>query len=168
VGTARRIAGELSWACPRAELAWNPEFLREGSAVADTLSPDRIVAGVTSGDAEKILRQVYARPLSSGTPLIVTSLETAELAKVAANAFLATKISFINAMAEVCETAGGDVRALAEILGAACRRTSARSWPAPRNWAQGPRSPSCARWTPSTCGAVPAPLTSPSKWLAAT
>jgi UDPglucose 6-dehydrogenase len=125
VGTARRIAGELSWACPRAELAWNPEFLREGSAVADTLSPDRIVAGVTSGDAEKILRQVYARPLSSGTPLIVTSLETAELAKVAANAFLATKISFINAMAEVCETAGGDVRALAEILGADPRIGSA-------------------------------------------
>ena len=187
VGTARRIAGELSWACPRAELAWNPEFLREGSAVADTLSPDRIVAGATSGDAEKILRQVYARLLSSGTPLIVTSLETAELAKVAANAFLATKISFINAMAEVCETAGGDVRALAKILGAdprigsaslhaglgygeaaACRRTSARSWPAPRNWAQGPRSLSCGRWTPSTCGAAPAPLTSPSGWLAAT
>jgi UDPglucose 6-dehydrogenase len=129
VGTARRIAAELSWACPRAELAWNPEFLREGSAVADTLSPDRIVAGVTSGDAEKILRQVYARPLSSGTPLIVTSLETAELAKVAANAFLATKISFINAMAEVCETAGGDVRALAKILGADPRIGSASLHP---------------------------------------
>jgi UDPglucose 6-dehydrogenase len=118
VGTARRLAAELSWACPGAELAWNPEFLREGSAVADTLSPDRIVVGVTSGRAEAILRRVYVGPLSDGTPFIVTSLETAELAKTAANAFLATKISFINAMAEVCETAGGDVRALAEILGA--------------------------------------------------
>jgi UDPglucose 6-dehydrogenase len=121
VGTARQLAAELSWACPSAELAWNPEFLREGSAVADTLSPDRIVAGVTSGRAEEILRQVYANQLSGGTPLIVTSLETAELAKAAANAFLATKISFINAMAEVCETAGGDVRSLAQILGADAR-----------------------------------------------
>jgi UDPglucose 6-dehydrogenase len=118
VGTARQLAAELSWACPGAELAWNPEFLREGSAVADTLSPDRIVAGVTSGRAEDILRQVYAGPVSDGTPFIVTSLETAELAKAAANAFLATKVSFINAMAEVCETTGGDVRALARILGA--------------------------------------------------
>ena len=118
VGTARRLAAELAQACPAAELAWNPEFLREGSAVADTLSPDRIVAGVTSGRAEGILRQVYARPLADGTPFIVTSLETAELAKAAANAFLATKISFINAMAEVCEAAGGDVHALAQVLGA--------------------------------------------------
>ena len=125
VGTARRLAAELSSACPGAELAWNPEFLREGSAVADTLSPDRIVAGVTSGQAEAILRRVYARPLSGGTPFIATSLETAELAKAAANAFLATKISFINAMAEVCETAGGDVRALAEILGSDPRIGSA-------------------------------------------
>jgi len=118
VGTARRLAAGLGHACPGAELAWNPEFLREGTAVADTLSPDRIVAGVTSGRAEAILRQVYARPVAAGTPFIVTSLETAELAKTAANAFLATKISFINAMAEVCEVAGGDVRALARILGA--------------------------------------------------
>src|SRR6516165_9434430 len=109
VGTARRLA---------AELAWNPEFLREGNAVADTLAPDRIVAGVTSSRAEQILRQVYAKPLADGTPFIVTGLETAELAKAAANAFLATKISFINAMAEICEAAGGDVRALAEVLGA--------------------------------------------------
>jgi UDPglucose 6-dehydrogenase len=118
VGTARRLAAELSQACPGAELAWNPEFLREGSAVADTLAPDRIVVGVTSGRAEQILRQVYARPLAGGAALIVTSLETAELAKAAANAFLATKISFINAMAEICEAAGGDVRDLAQILGA--------------------------------------------------
>jgi UDPglucose 6-dehydrogenase len=118
VGTARKLATELRLACPRAELAWNPEFLREGSAVADTLSPDRIVVGVTSGRAEEILRQVYAGPLSRGTPFIITSLETAELAKAAANAFLATKISFINAMAEICESAGADVRALAQVLGA--------------------------------------------------
>src|SRR6476661_6884511 len=94
VGTARRLASELKRAYPGAELAWNPEFLREGSAVADSLSPDRIVAGVTSSRAEAILRRVYAGPLSGGTPFIVTSLETAELAKSAANAFLATKISF--------------------------------------------------------------------------
>ena len=118
VGTARRLATELSHACPGAELAWNPEFLREGTAVADTLSPDRIVVGVTSSRAEQILRQVYARPLAAGAAFIVTTLETAELAKAAANAFLATKISFINAMAEICEAAGGDVRALAQIVGA--------------------------------------------------
>jgi UDPglucose 6-dehydrogenase len=118
VGTARQLAGELTQACPGVELAWNPEFLREGTAVADTLSPDRIVVGVTSRQAEEILRQVYARPLASGTTFIVTGLETAELAKAAANAFLATKISFINAMAEICEATGGDVRGLAQILGA--------------------------------------------------
>jgi UDPglucose 6-dehydrogenase len=118
VGTARRLAAELAAAGTSAELAWNPEFLREGNAVADTLAPDRIVAGVTSVRAEGLLRQVYAKPLANGTPFIVTDLETAELAKAAANAFLATKISFINAMAEICEAAGGDVRALAEVLGA--------------------------------------------------
>jgi UDPglucose 6-dehydrogenase len=118
VGTARRLAAELAAAGSGAELAWNPEFLREGTAVADTLAPDRIVAGVTSARAEGMLRQVYAKPLADGTPFIVTDLETAELAKAAANAFLATKISFINAMAEICEAAGGDVRMLAEVLGA--------------------------------------------------
>jgi UDPglucose 6-dehydrogenase len=118
VGTARRLAAGLAAAGTAAELAWNPEFLREGSAVADTLAPDRIVAGVTSTRAEGLLREVYAKPLAGGTPFIVTDLETAELAKAAANAFLATKISFINAMAEICEAAGGDVRALAEVLGA--------------------------------------------------
>ncbi len=118
VGTARRLAAELARACEGAELAWNPEFLREGSAVADTLAPDMIIAGVSSRWAEGILRQVYAGPLAAGTPFFVTGLETAELAKVAANSFLATKISFINAMAEVCEATGADVRALSEILGA--------------------------------------------------
>ena len=118
VGTARRLAGELAGSCEGVELAWNPEFLREGSAMVDALAPDRIVAGVTSRWAEGVLRQVYAQPLAEGTPFFVTDLETAELAKVAANSFLATKISFINAMAEVCEAAGGDVRALSKILGA--------------------------------------------------
>jgi UDPglucose 6-dehydrogenase len=120
VGTARQVMGRVRATAPAGEaveMAWNPEFLREGFAVADSLSPDRIVLGVTSGWAEELLRQVYARPLAAGTPLLVMDLETAELVKVAANAFLATKISFINAMAEVCEQAGADVMPLAEALG---------------------------------------------------
>lgn len=117
VGTARHLAGELQTAHRGAELAWNPEFLREGSAVVDALAPDRIVAGVASWRAERVLREVYAGPIADGIPFFVTDLETAELAKVAANAFLATKISFINAMVEVCETTGGDVGALVQILG---------------------------------------------------
>jgi UDPglucose 6-dehydrogenase len=118
VGTARRVAEELVGTCREAELAWNPEFLREGSAVADALAPDRIVAGVMSPWAEEVLRQVYAQQIAEGIPFFATELETAELAKVAANAFLATKVSFINAMAEVCEAVGGDVHALSQILGA--------------------------------------------------
>ncbi len=125
VGTARRLTAELERTCPMAELAWNPEFLRESSAVADSLAPDRIVAGVTSSWAEGVLRQVYARLIADGTPFFVTDLETAELAKVAANSFLATKVSFINAMAEVCEAAGGNVYVLAQILGADSRIGSA-------------------------------------------
>jgi UDPglucose 6-dehydrogenase len=125
VGTARRLAAELAETCREVELAWNPEFLREGSAVADALAPDRIVAGVTSPWAEGVLRQVYAQPIAAGTPFFVTGLETAELAKVAANAFLATKISFINAMAEVCEATGGNVYGLSQILGADPRIGSA-------------------------------------------
>jgi UDPglucose 6-dehydrogenase len=99
------------------DLAWNPEFLREGFAVQDSLAPDRIVLGVTSEGAAAVLREVYRGPLEAGSPLLVMDLETAELVKVAANAFLATKISFINAMAEVCEQAGADVIPLAEALG---------------------------------------------------
>jgi UDPglucose 6-dehydrogenase len=102
---------------PRAELAWNPEFLREGHAVGDTLRPDRIVAGVWSDRAEATLREVYAQPLAKGIPFLVTDPVTAEMVKVAANAFLATKISFINAMAEVCEMTGADVLGLADALG---------------------------------------------------
>jgi UDPglucose 6-dehydrogenase len=118
VGTARALSSELAGAGHQAELAWNPEFLREGTAVADTLAPDRIVAGVASQRAEDVLRQVYAQPLLAGTRFFCTTFETAELAKVAANAFLATKISFVNAMAEVCEASGADVRELSAILGA--------------------------------------------------
>ncbi|WP_353942968.1 UDP-glucose/GDP-mannose dehydrogenase family protein [Streptomyces sp. HUAS MG91] len=114
VGSAARLAELLP---EGVELAWNPEFLREGFAVDDTLHPDRIVVGVTSERAEKLLRDVYASPLAEGTPFVVTDFPTAELVKTAANSFLATKISFINAMAEVCEAAGGDVVKLAEAIG---------------------------------------------------
>jgi UDPglucose 6-dehydrogenase len=108
----------LAPAGPAAELSWNPEFLREGHGVQDTLNPDRIVIGVTSGRAEDLLRQVYAPQIEAGVEFFVTDLATAELAKVAANAFLATKISFINAVAEVCDAAQGDITVLARILGA--------------------------------------------------
>ena len=120
VGTARQVMTRMRALAPagdEVDLAWNPEFLREGFAVQDSLAPDRIVLGVTSARAEARLRRVYGAPLEAGTPLLVMDLETAELVKVAANAFLATKISFINAMAEVCEEAGADVMPLAEALG---------------------------------------------------
>jgi UDPglucose 6-dehydrogenase len=99
------------------DFAWNPEFLREGCAIQDTLVPDRLVIGVASDAAEAILRDIY-RPLTdAGTPLVVTDFTTAELVKGAANAFLATKISFINAMADICREVGGDAGTLAEALG---------------------------------------------------
>jgi UDPglucose 6-dehydrogenase len=119
VGTAERLTKRLARLAPAgdfAELAWNPEFLREGYAVQDTLHPDRIVIGVQSERAEKLLREVYASMISAGVPLIVTDYATSELVKVSANAFLATKISFINAMAEVCEAAHADVTKLSEAL----------------------------------------------------
>lgn len=114
VGTAARLARALPH---DAELAWNPEFLREGYAVQDTLRPDRLVLGVASERAERVLREVYAPVIATGTPVVVTDFATAELVKVSANAFLATKISFINAVAEVCEAAGADVVALADAIG---------------------------------------------------
>jgi UDPglucose 6-dehydrogenase len=98
-------------------VAWNPEFLREGHGVQDTLRPDRLVFGVTAPDQELTLRRLYRRPIGEGVPVHVTDPATAELAKVAANAFLATKISFINALAEVSDHAGADVVALADVLG---------------------------------------------------
>lgn len=119
VGTAPRLAKTLARLSPaddEVELAWNPEFLREGHAVQDTLHPNRIVVGVSSQQAEDVLRGIYAPAIAAGTPFVVTNLATAELVKVSANAFLATKISFINAMAEVCEAAHGDVQKLAEAL----------------------------------------------------
>jgi len=117
VGTAQRLAGRLGGDGPRLELAWNPEFLREGMAVRDTLHPDRLVFGVTSAHAEKSLVEVYGKIIEDGTPYITTDLATAEMVKVAANAFLATKVSFINAMAEVCELANADVVTLSQALG---------------------------------------------------
>ncbi|MGW5267494.1 UDP-glucose dehydrogenase family protein [Rhodococcus sp. NPDC003994] len=123
VGTAARLgarARELSPAGDQLEVAWNPEFLREGHAVQDTLHPDRLVLGVDRdrpGRAEDVAREVYATLLGEGIPFLVTDLATAELVKTSANAFLATKISFINAISEVCEAAGADVTVLADAIG---------------------------------------------------
>ena len=122
VGTAARLADTITAHTPGALLAWNPEFLREGHAVDDTQRPDRLVYGLPAGVAQaaaarELLDAVYARPLAEGVPLVVADYPTAELVKSAANAFLATKISFINAMAEVCEAAGADVTGLAAAIG---------------------------------------------------
>lgn len=122
VGTAaelQQMANELAPEGTEVEIAWNPEFLREGYAVKDTITPDRIVIGCREGEsrAEEVARQIYAEPLRQDTPFIVTDLQTAELVKVSANAFLATKISFINAVSEICEIAGADVVALADAIG---------------------------------------------------
>ncbi|MGW9631952.1 UDP-glucose dehydrogenase family protein [Agromyces sp. NPDC055520] len=119
VGTAARLAARLASEAPQASLAWNPEFLREGFAVNDTLSPDRLVYGVGPRDdhAASVLDHVYRAAIEAGTPRIVTDYATAELVKVAANAFLATKISFINAMSEIADATGADVTALADAIG---------------------------------------------------
>ncbi|MCU1414723.1 MAG: nucleotide sugar dehydrogenase [Microbacteriaceae bacterium] len=120
VGTAARLQRLVSLLAPAgidAELAWNPEFLREGKAVGDTLHPDRIVLGGASERSEALLRMVYAAPIAEGTPVVVCDLPTAELVKVSANAFLATKISFINSISELCDLAGADVSVLADALG---------------------------------------------------
>ncbi|MEG9247434.1 UDP-glucose/GDP-mannose dehydrogenase family protein [Arthrobacter sp. Soc17.1.1.1] len=121
VGTAARLAENLAERHPDAVLAWNPEFLREGFAVKDTLSPDRFVYGIPDGEpgvrATAALDEVYSTSLSLGTQRLVADYATAELVKSAANSFLATKISFINAMAEVCEVTGADVTVLADAIG---------------------------------------------------
>jgi UDPglucose 6-dehydrogenase len=120
VGTSREIIARVHAAAPAGDLvdyAFNPEFLREGYAVQDSLTPDRIVFGVTSDAADDLMRAVYAIPLASGIPGLTMDLETAELVKVAANSFLATKISFINVMAEMCEASGADVIRLADAIG---------------------------------------------------
>ncbi|MFC5750343.1 UDP-glucose dehydrogenase family protein [Actinomadura rugatobispora] len=119
VGTAARLTSlvqELAPAGTDVELAWNPEFLREGFAVDDTMRPDRLVFGVASDWADERLRAAFKPILDQGTPVIRTDLATAELVKVAANSFLATKISYINAMAEVCEAVGADIKDLADSL----------------------------------------------------
>jgi UDPglucose 6-dehydrogenase len=123
VGTAQRLAERARRTAPvgdRVELAWNPEFLREGFAVQDTLHPDRIVVGLEKRHdswSEETMRELYAPLLEEGIPFLVTNLATAELVKVAANAFLATKISFINAIADVCEVTSADVTTLADAIG---------------------------------------------------
>ncbi|MBD2761403.1 UDP-glucose/GDP-mannose dehydrogenase family protein [Kocuria sp. cx-116] len=130
VGSAARLqelARENAADGVRVTLVWNPEFLREGHAVEDTLTPDRMVLGLETDAngqyteealaAEKVLREVYASQLAADIPLIVTDYQTAELVKVAANSFLATKISFINALSEITETVGGDIRTLADAIG---------------------------------------------------
>ena len=117
VGTAARLRERLLKINPKVDLAWNPEFLREGFAVEDTLHPNRVVVGVTNDAAENKLKEIYASNLAENTPWVRADLPTSELVKVAANSFLATKISFINAMAEVCEAAGGDVTVLAKAIG---------------------------------------------------
>ena len=120
VGTATRIAARLADIAPAGsgvEVAWNPEFLREGHAVDDSLAPDRIVLGVQSDEADQTLRELYAPLLSRGIPVVRTDLATAELAKAAANVMLATRVSLMNLLAEVCEVADADVGDLIEVLG---------------------------------------------------
>ena len=120
VGTTSQVttlAQRLAPVGERVDVVWNPEFLREGHAVEDTLRPDRIIAGLTTAEAEKAIRAVYAPILDAGVPLFVTDPQTAELAKGAANTFLGLKISYINAVADMCEAAGGDVSQIVEILG---------------------------------------------------
>jgi UDPglucose 6-dehydrogenase len=121
VGTAARLAELVTDKVPGALLARNPEFLREGFAVQDTLHPDRLVYGLPAdreGEvAERVLDEVYAAIVDRGTPKVVTDYATAEMVKTAANSFLATKISFINAMAELCEATGADVKQLADAIG---------------------------------------------------
>jgi len=122
VGTAADLQARVDRLAPEGthvEIVWNPEFLREGFAVKDTISPDRIVLGTDAPDSPAIdtAREIYAQPLSQGTPFVLTNLPTAELVKVSANSFLATKISFINAVSEICEVTGADVVKLAEAIG---------------------------------------------------
>ncbi len=123
VGTAAALTAHLSAELAKhgkdfaPHLAWNPEFLREGNALQDSIAPDRIVLGVTDQRSEDALREVYQSITDAGTPLLVADIPTAELVKVAANAFLATKISFINAIAEVAEASGADAVKLAEAIG---------------------------------------------------
>ncbi|MFI9311333.1 UDP-glucose dehydrogenase family protein [Streptomyces triculaminicus] len=120
VGTTRQVTALAQRLAPvgtAVDVVWNPEFLREGHAVEDTLRPDRIIAGLTTTEAEKAIRSVYAPILDAGVPIFVTDPQTAELAKGAANTFLGLKISYINAVADMCQAAGGDITQIVEILG---------------------------------------------------
>ncbi|MFF4010639.1 UDP-glucose dehydrogenase family protein [Streptomyces sp. NPDC001717] len=120
VGTTRQVtalAQRLAPAAERVDVVWNPEFLREGHAVEDTLRSDRLIAGLTTTGAEKAIRAVYAPILDAGVPLFVTDPQTAELAKGAANTFLGLKISYINAVADMCEAADADISQIVDILG---------------------------------------------------
>jgi len=117
VGTAARLANRLAESGTGAALAWNPEFLREGYAVKDTISPDRLVYGVADSSAVAVLDRVYSQAIQAGTPRLVTDYATSELVKVSANAFLATKISFINAMSEIAEATDANISDLADAIG---------------------------------------------------
>ena len=120
VGTAMELEQRLRSQAPagdQIEVAWNPEFLREAYAVEDTLRPDRLVFGTHSAHALEVLEEIYSIPITDRTPVVRCDIATAELIKVAANSFLATKISFINAMAQMCQAAGGDVTLLADAIG---------------------------------------------------
>lgn len=120
VGTAHRLGARLRREAPAGDgigIAWNPEFLREGHAVEDSLHPDRLVFGVETDGADQLLREVYGPQIADGVPVVRTDLATAELAKVSANVMLAARISLVNMLAEVCEAADADVADLTRILG---------------------------------------------------
>ncbi|WP_156448602.1 nucleotide sugar dehydrogenase, partial [Mycobacterium sp. NAZ190054] len=123
VGTARQVSARIRALAPAGyavNLGWNPDFLRKGHAVRDALAPDRIVLGVETDRlnyAERVLKGVYAAFVDAGTPFLVTDLTTAEMVKAAANAFVATKISFVNAVADMCDAVGADVCFVADAVG---------------------------------------------------
>lgn len=119
VGTARNVRRTIAEANPAADfdVCSNPEFLREGAAINDFMRPDRVVIGVENERAEAVMRELYRPLYLNETPMVVTTLETAEIIKYAANAFLATKITFMNEVANLCEKANGDVQHVAKALG---------------------------------------------------
>ncbi|BFO22641.1 hypothetical protein SHKM778_90290 [Streptomyces sp. KM77-8] len=158
VGTSRDLAALLARLSPageNVEVVWNPEFLREGHAIDDTLRPDRIVVGVPSARAEDAVRQVYAPLLANGVPLFVTDPATAELIKGAANAYLGMKISFINGVADMCTAAGADVQQLTEAIGLDPVSAAAASTPAPATAA------AASRRTSAPSPPLPAPSEPP-------